>query len=333
MTTRAGLRQAQGTFRPPPGLDNPHVQTILGRVFGGARFGRPSWRRCLRLNDGDALVYHDSAPPGWRIGERIALLLHGLGGTAASPHVGRVGRGLLARGVRVLRLNLRGAGPGAGLARRRYHGGSSDDIRAVAVDVQRWAPGSPLLLVGFSLGGNIALKLAGEAATEPVPGLARVAVLGPPIDLGRCSALLGELRNRIYDVYFMTLLLAQQRRWRRLVSGLPKYVVPRPLTMRRYDELYVAPPWGFAGADDYYQRCSSWSLIPRIPVPTLILTARDDPFIPVEPFERLKVPGHIEVRIEDRGGHLGFVGGAAAPGLTWADQCLFRWLLSGDAGR
>jgi predicted alpha/beta-fold hydrolase len=183
-----------------------------------------------------------------------------------------------------------------------------------------------LTLIGFSLGGNIALKLAGEAATDPVPNLERVAVVGPPIDLARCSSMLSEPRNRFYEVYFLTVLLQQQRNWRRLLPDLPEFVIPRPLTMRRYDELYVAPPWGFADAADYYRRSSSLPLIPDIKVPTLILTARDDPFIAVASFDELKVPAQIEVRIERHGGHLGFIGGGSR-GLTWADEYLVRWVL------
>ncbi len=314
-------------FRPPPGLANPHVQTLLGQVLSGVRFCRPSRERHVALPDGDRLVLLDSVPPQWRPGGRVALLLHGLGGNALSPHVGRVGRKLLHHGMRVLRLNLRGAGSGAVFARRRYHAGLTGDVRAVTEELQRWVPGSPLTLIGFSLGGNLALKLAGEAAEEPVPGLERVAVIGPPIDLSLCCGLLGLPRNRFYERYYLNLLLRQQREWRRLVPGLPELAV-LPTTLRGYDDQVVAPEWGFAGADDYYRRATALPVIPRIGVPTLILTARDDPFIAVEPFEQLRVPSHVELRIERHGGHLRFVFGGAAPGLTWADECLVRWVLA-----
>jgi uncharacterized protein len=164
---------------------------------------------------------------------------------------------------------------------------------------------------------------------HPVPGLECVAVVAPPIDMARTAAVMAEPRNRLYEVYFLTVLLQQQRDWRRLLPDLPPLVVPQPLTMRRYDELYVAAPWGFADVDDYHRHASSGPLIPCIQVPTLILTARDDPFIPAEPFEELKAPGHVEVHIERYGGHLGFVGGTAR-GLTWADEYLVRWVLRDD---
>jgi hypothetical protein len=318
------------TFQPLIGLDNPHIQTVLGQLLTGARFHRPSRERRVVLCDGDALVLHDSVPRGWRPGDRVALLLHGLGGCAASPHCGRVGRRLHDAGLRVVRLDLRGAGKGIGLARRRYHAGISDDARAAAAEIRRWAPDSPLVLIGFSLGGNIALKLAGEAAEEPVPGLERVAVIGPPIDLVACSALLSDPINRVYNVYFLTVLMRQHEERRRLLPDLPSVEFPEKMTLRVWDDIVVAPQWGFDGADDYYRRCSALPVIPRIQVPTLILTARDDPFIAVQPFEELQAPPHVEVRIERYGGHLGFVGPHTAGGLRWADQCLVRWVLDQD---
>ncbi|HKB37779.1 MAG TPA: alpha/beta fold hydrolase [Gemmataceae bacterium] len=314
-------------FRPPPGLDNPHVQTVLGQLLTGARFCRPSRERHVRLADDDTIVLHDSVPFGWTPRDRVALLLHGLGGCATSPHCGRVGRRLLDAGLRVVRMDLRGSGRGAGLARRRYHGGISEDVRAAAAAIRHWAPEAPLVLIGFSLGGNIALKLAGEAADQPGPGLERVAVVGPPIDMARCSALLADPVNRIYNAYFVKVLMRQHEERRGLIPDLPKVEFSEKMTLRTWDERVVAPQWGFDGADDYYRRSSALPLIPNIQVPTLILTARDDPIIAVEPFEELKAPPHVEVRIERFGGHLGFVGLHPVGGLRWADQCLVQWVL------
>src|SRR5262249_35064204 len=149
-------------------------------------------------------------------------------------------------------------------------------------------PGSPLLLIGVSLGGNLALKLAGESADRPVPGLAGVGVLAPPIDLERCSDLLALPRNRVYEQRFARDLVRSARRRQYSFPDLPPVRFPDLLTVRGFDDLYTAPRSGFADAVDYYRRASSLPLIPHIPVPTLILTARDDPFIAVEPFERLR---------------------------------------------
>src|SRR6516164_8830687 len=306
-------------FRPLPLLKNAHVQTLLANLLKGPAFRWPTEERQVRLDDGDQLLLHDSVPEGWQPGGRIALLVHGLGGTHRSGYMNRVARRLLARGLRVVRMDLRGCGRGMTLARRPYHGGCSADVRAAALEIGRWSPTSPLVLIGFSLGGNIALKLAGEAVDAPLPNLVRVATVSPPIDMVRCAALLAERRNRFYERYYVRGLVQQVRQRQELVPGEPALAFPRRMTMRLFDDLYTAPRWGFDDALHYYRSASSVSLVARIPVPVLILTARDDPFIAVESFEGLKAPGHIEVRILEWGGHLGFLGWTGADGIRWAE--------------
>ena len=170
-------------FKPLPLLGNPHVQTLLGHLLRGPSVKLPTQRRVLWLPDGDGLVLHDTIPPGWAPGGAIAVLVHGLSGSHASGGIQRLAVLLLERGARVVRLDQRGAGAGLSLARRCYHAGRSDDLRLVLGEVHRWDPTAPLLLAGVSLGGNVSLKLTGEVAERPIPGLARVAVISPPIDM------------------------------------------------------------------------------------------------------------------------------------------------------
>ncbi|MFO0925971.1 MAG: alpha/beta fold hydrolase [Gemmataceae bacterium] len=316
-------------FRPLPLLGNPHVQTLLGAFLPGGGCPPPERRHVLPFADGDAVVLHENAPPGWRPGEPMALLVHGLTGSHRSTHIRRLAALLLARGVRVFRIDLRGAGESLPLARQTYHAGRSEDLRAALGLLHRDSPLSPLLLFALSLGGAQALKLAGEAADNPVPGLARVAVINPPIDLERCSALIALPRNRVYERQFVRDLVRLAERRQAAFPDLPPLRFPRRMTLRDFDELYTAPRNGFAGAADYYQRSSSFPLIPRITVPTLILTARDDPFIAVAPFEELQVPGHVEVTIVPQGGHVGFVGWDGAGGIRWAERRVVDWAVDG----
>lgn len=313
-------------FRPLPFLRNPHVQTLLGVLVPGPECPRPNQRRILRLPDGDALVLHNNTPLGWKPGHPLALLVHGLSGSHRSPHIRRLAALLLARRVRVVRMDLRGAGAGVSLARRCYHAGRSDDIRAALAEIHSWSPASPLLLLGVSLGGALALKTAGEAADRPIPQLARVAVAAPPIDLPRCAALLSLPKNRIYEDNFIRDLALEARLRQRFFPDLPPLRFPRRMTMRLFDDLYTAPRSGFADAQDYYRQASCAALIPHIAVPTLILTSRDDPFIAVEPFEQLKVPSHIRVGIVPHGGHIGFVGWDGAGGIRWAERRMVEWV-------
>jgi predicted alpha/beta-fold hydrolase len=239
----------------------------------------------------------------------------------------RLARALLPRGLRVVRLDLRGCGRGIALARGSYNGGCSGDVRAAMVVLSRAYPTSPIVLIGFSLGGNIVLKLAGEVDAHPVPNLERVAAVSPPIDLERCAALVALPRNRLYELNFLRCLMSQVRQRQRYFPDLPDVRFPRRMTLRIFDDLHTAPRGGFADALDYYRRASSWPLLPRIGVPTFILTAQDDPFIAVEPFEGLVVPSHIQVQIVPRGGHIGFLGWDGAGGIRWAERRILDWVL------
>jgi predicted alpha/beta-fold hydrolase len=320
-----------GWFRPLSWLGNPHVQTFLGAYLPGPSV-RARRRHVVGLPDGDALMLHENTPRSWRPGRPMALVLHGLAGTAASPHVQRLALMLLARGVRVVRMDLRGAGAGLPLARGIYHGGRSADIRAALAEMHRWSPTSPLVLLGVSLGGNLALKTAGEAAEHPVPGLSRVAALSPPIDLERCERMLAHPRNRLYEEMFVRIVMDEARRRQVVFPDLPPLrFPPGRLTFRQFDECYTAPRSGFASAVDYYRQASPLALLARIEAPTLILTARDDPFIAVEPFEEARLSDRVALRILRHGGHIGFVGPDGAGGVRWGERRLVEWALAGDA--
>jgi predicted alpha/beta-fold hydrolase len=293
---------------------------------------------------GDALVLHDSIPEGWRRGDPVALMIHGLGGSAVSGYCLRFAASFLAAGVRAVRIDLRGAGEGIGLARGAYHAGRTEDLRTALAHLGGLCPGSPIFLVAVSLGGNAALKLAGElgsSGTRTIGSalLGGLAVLAPPIDLQRATNLLELPRNRLYQVFFVRLLTLQARERRRHFPDLPPLppalapvwplgVSPR-LTMRQFDNLYTAPRSRFASADDYYVRASSAPWLSQVQLPTLIVTARDDPFIDDVPFLEVqhRLPPSISLRIFERGGHAGFLGGDGRGGVHFVERMLTEWVL------
>jgi predicted alpha/beta-fold hydrolase len=259
----------------------------------------------------------------------MALFIHGLSGNATQPHVQRMAMMLMQRGVRVFRIELRGTGEGLPLARNVYHGARSGDIRAALALMHRLSPASPLLLLGVSLGGSLALRVAGEMPEHPVPGLARVAALSPPIDLARCAVMLARPINRIYEEIFVRCVVDEARRRQRYFPDLPPLRFPRGrLTFRLFDEHYTAPRCGFSCALEYYHRASVTSLLAHILVPTLILTARDDPFIAVEPFEATPMSDKVVVRIVAQGGHIGFIGHDGAGGIRWGERRMVEWVLA-----
>ena len=328
VSSPGGGNGARLPFRPLPLLGHPHVQTLLGHLLPGPVVSMPTREFVIRLPDGDGLMLHDNTPNGWLPGDRMALVLHGLTGAHDSPGVERIASRLLAQGLRTVRLDQRGAGKGLPLARRCYHAGRSEDVRAALEEMHRWSPASPIALVGVSLGGNLALKAAGEMGEHPIPYLERVAAMNPPIDVHRCAVLMAQPRNRVYDQYFVNLLVKDAWQRQRYFPDLPPLAFPRRMTTRLFDDLYTAPRNGFADALDYYRRSSSLPLIGRITVPTLILTARDDPFIAVEPFDGLRAPENVTVNILPHGGHIGFVGWDGSGVVRWAESRVVDWVTS-----
>lgn len=313
-------------FRPWFWLRNPHVQTVVGVYCKGKAFPYRTVRRRVRLPDGDQLVLHDTTPPDWKPGDPVAILVHGLGGSHRSGGIVRLARLLLRPGVRVVRLDLRGTGAGFQLARGSYNAGCSADVRAALEVVHRLAPTSPLWLAGVSLGANVSLKLAGEASDRPVAGLAKVGTIAPPVDLAECIRRLEQPRNRFYEVHFLRDLVREARLRARFFSE-PSPPFPRRMSLRQFDDLYTAPRGGFRDAADYYARSSSAQFVPRVQLPTLILTARDDPFVSWEPIAGLQCPANVEVRITDHGGHVGYVGRDGTGGICWGEWQVARWLL------
>jgi predicted alpha/beta-fold hydrolase len=166
-----------------------------------------------------------------------------------------------------------------------------------------------------------------------VPNLAGVAAVAPPIDLEGCSALLAQPRNRVYERYFVRCLVGQVLRQQRHSRHLPRTRFPARLTLQQFDDLYTAPRWGYFDALDYYRRASAAPLLAQVTVPAFVLTSRDDPFIAVEPFERLPLRPQFQVHIAERGGHLGFLGWDGVGGIRWGERCVLEWVThSGRAG-
>jgi hypothetical protein len=318
-------------FRPLPFLSNPHVQTILGNLLKGQARPTRSGTHLVPLPDGDQIVLFETPPRRRNGDERIALLLHGLGGCHRSPYMERMAHRLSGLGWRVFRMDLRGAGVGIKLARRLYNAACSDDVRVVVDFLVGAFPTVPLAVVGFSLGGNIALKYAGELGAQTPPALRAIAALAPPIDLVRCSEMIS--RYPFYDGFYLRSLLDQVALHQQYFPELPRVVFPPNLTLRQFDDLYTAPRWSYADALDYYRQASSQPWIPRIIVPTFILTARDDPFVAVESFEALNPEPAVEIHITPHGGHLGFLGADGAGGIRWAETQMVNWLQKQVASR
>jgi predicted alpha/beta-fold hydrolase len=316
-------------FEPHPWFRGGHAQTIAGRYLPGRRLRLPSTYHEIDVDEGDRLSVLESIPDGWRPGGPMALMVHGLAGCVRAPYLVRVAIRLVGIGVRVVRMNLRGAGAGFGSARGIYHAGRTDDLRAAAQWMARRAPGSPIALVGFSLGANLVLKLAAESALEPLDGLDAVVAANPPLDLAACCRHFQRRENRVYDRHFVHMLHAEITRLHHAFPELGPVRVARSATLLEFDDLYTAPRNGFAGALEYYTRSSAGPLIPQITIPGLVVHAADDPFIPVEPFYQVCFPPNLALELLPFGGHLGYLSRTLWSGdCRWLDTRLTAWLAS-----
>jgi uncharacterized protein len=316
-------------FEPHPWIKGPHLQTIVGRYWPWPSHRLPSTYAEVDLGGGDRTSVLESIPEGWSKGDPAAILVHGLGGCARSPYIVRVGKKLAGQGIRVVRMNLRGAGSAFGLSRSFYHSGKTEDVRAVADWLSARAPGSPIALVGFSLGANVVLKLAAEAADHPLEGLDCVIAANPPLDLQACCRMIQQPWNHLYDRNFLRNLRAEVGRLHAAFPDLEPIDLSRARSLYHFDELYTAPRNGFLDAADYYARSSAGPTLNRIEVPGLVIHAADDPFIPVEPFHSVEFPPQLALELIPQGGHLGYLSRKPWKGdRRWLDARIATWLSS-----
>jgi hypothetical protein len=317
-------------FRPRRGLSNGHVMTVVA-------WARP--RRFPDLPAPDARLF--AVAPGtqvlahcyWQPDRRTRptlLALHGLEGSSGVHYM----RGLAARawrsGWNAVALNQRNCGGTEHLTPGLYHSGLTADPLAVLDELHRHDDLPAFVVAGYSLGGNLAIRIAGELDQRPGLPVAAVAAVCPTIDLERCVHALEHKRNIAYHFNFVRNLRA---RMRRKVGIWPGSFDLAPLrstwTIRRFDELYTAPHHGFAGAHDYYHRASALRVADRIRVPALILAAADDPFVPADQFlaDVIRANPWITVRIERFGGHCGFIGEAnGSSDGYWAEDAVTAFL-------
>lgn len=324
-------------FAPPWVFRNGHIQTLAGTYVFGRWTGSPllptniSTTGEIPLLDGDRLSYEDDCPTGWQPGDLVVAMFHGLAGSISSPYMPRIARLFNQRQVRTIRVNWRGCGTGIELARYPYHSGRSDDVLATIEVVRTLCPGSPIGLVGFSMGGNIVLKFLGEQRENAAQmGVVRALAACPPINLSFTVDSLKTGLARFYDQYFTKACIQDVRR--RLKSR-PDAVIPEgwfdrlPKGMRQFDDSFTAPVCGYASSEDYYSKSSGNQFVPLITVPTLIVAAQDDPVIPFIQFTKLDLPESVHLMSTRHGGHMGYI---TSFGSGWLDRQIVEWITGSD---
>lgn len=320
-------------FVPHRLYKNPHLQTIVGQFHSRVKTPYQAEQHSCRLPDSDLLILHDDCPGPWKPGERVVILLHGLSGCHQSSYMIRLAHKLNARGVRVFRMDLRGCGAGTGLAKSPYHAGSFHDLQVALEQIEFMCPRSPIGVVGFSLGGTITLNYL--ARHKPGSELVdRALVLNPPLRLAESVQVFGKPLFGRYQRHFVTNLIKQIRKSHQYQEHTHKITGANyPRTLLEFDDQFTAPLAGFESAEDYYNRCSPCDVLPEISVPTLIISAKDDPLIPFKSYqpaiEKLASHDKVTLYLTEQGGHLGFIAGPSSdPDPRWSDWRIVQWLMA-----
>ena len=257
------------------------------------------------------------------------IALHGLEGSSEAHYMRGIAAKAWARGFNVVRLNQRNCGGTEHLCAGLYHSGLTADPLFVLRELIERDGLTRVAFAGYSLGGNLALKLAGELGAAGPQQLVAVAAVSPVMELETCVRAIERPENRIYEWNFCRNLQARMRRKARAWPG--KYDLNglwKVWSIREFDERYTAPHHGFAGASDYYHRASAMRVIDRVAIPALIVTAEDDPFVPPEPFrdDRVRSNPHITTVITAHGGHCGFIGESNGYDGYWAERMVVDFI-------
>lgn len=316
----------ESSFRPAPWLKNPHLQTIIaGRLRPQPKVDIR--RERIELPDGDFVDADWQARPEEIPGSPIVVVVHGLGGSIESRYARAMLHALRARGWRAVLMHLRGASGEPNRQARGYHSGDTADVGFFIDLLHQREPDTPLAVIGYSMGGNILLKLLGERGDD-LPLTTGVAV-SVPFDLALCAKAINQGFSRIYQATLIASLreLAEAK----FRDMTPPINLPELASLKdfyAFDDAVTAPLNGFASAQDYYDTCSSRRFMHRIKLPTLVVHAKDDPFMSAEviPTDQELSPS-VRLELSDHGGHVAFISaGRAGRPQFWLEERIPEWL-------
>ena len=309
-------------YRPAWWIPGAHAQTLWGKFF------RPRPALPLRVErwntpDEDFVDIHRLDGPA---NAPRLLFLHGLEGTIRSHYVAGFFGEAQRRGWAADLLIFRGCGDEPNRAPRFYHSGETSDLEMVLERVRTECPEAPIILAGVSLGGNVLLKFLGEQGKAIADQVVAAAAISVPFDLERGARFISTGFSRIYDRHFLRTLrqkaLAKLERYPSLFDAAE---LNRAENIYEFDDAVTAPVHGFKDAHDYYERSSSLGFLSRVAVPTLLLSAIDDPFLPADVLDQVRAVGRenscLRLDFTEHGGHVGFVAGR----LPWRPFYYAEW--------
>jgi predicted alpha/beta-fold hydrolase len=331
-------------FAPAKWMQNAHIQTLgaslpfwspprkftehedrlripLGKEEDGSLVARAWWQVPSGKNDEP---------------KTAVILVHGVGGDSGSQYVVRAAVAMHRAGYHAVRANLRGAGEGISEAPTLYHAGLTEDLRVLVDFLLKDPRVRDVAIVGFSLGGNATLKLAGEWGDDHPERIRAMCAVSPPLDLILTSRWLEKRRSFPYRRYVLQKLIETGVTYSKLYPKRATFDLDRlkrAKLIRDYDDIVVAPMHGFADADDYYRQMSSGPFLPKIRMRTLLVHAEDDPMIPADTMHAslANVPKDLQVEWTKHGGHVGFFGGFSEDSFvhTHAMQRVLKFISEG----
>jgi predicted alpha/beta-fold hydrolase len=308
-----------------PLFKNPHLVTIAAnywrRPLDTERF--PVEVKLYDTEPGVRVLVHSQRPSSAPVAQ--VIVVHGLEGSSQAGYAQSLSHRLLQAGWAAHRFNMRSCGGTEHLSGRGlYHSGQTSDLLAVVSQIKAEAP---IFLAGFSLGGNVVLKLAGELGERAPELIAGVIAVSTPIDLAACARRLAAPSNFIYSRRFLGRL---KQRVRVKAQSAPGLFALEHLdgvkTVYEFDDKFTAPAFGFGTADNYYATQSSNQFLERIQVPALLVHAKDDPLVPFEVYNHPAFARNPNLRLlaPEHGGHVGFI--SKTPPRFWLDQVLLDWM-------
>ncbi|MCU6667923.1 hydrolase [Enterobacteriaceae bacterium H4N4] len=319
--------EESATFIPMRGVANRHLQTMLPRLIRRKLQFTPHWQR-LELPDDDFVDLAWSEDPQQAQHKPRLVVFHGLEGSLHSPYAHGLIQAAKARDWLGVVMHFRGCSGEPNRQKRIYHSGEIEDGRWFLNWLARSFRPAPTAAVGFSLGGNmLACLLAKEGDNVPLDA---AAIVSAPFMLEQCSYHMEKGFSRVYQHYLLNLLKANAlRKLKAYPQSLPVNLqqIKRMRRLREFDDLITAKIHGFTDAIDYYRQCSAMPLLNQITRPTLIIHAKDDPFMDHHSIPAPEhLPASVQYQLTENGGHVGFVGGTLRRPKMWLETRIPDWL-------
>lgn len=313
-------------FVPRRFLTNRHAQTLAGNFLPRENSLPPPEERLIQIEKDVQVLCHCHWQPK-REEHATVILVHGLEGSSLSQYVIGTGSKAWAVGMNVVRMNMRTCGGTERLTPTLYHSGLSSDVGAVVRALLQQDKLRQIGLIGYSMGGNLVLKLAGEWGADAPRKIMAVAAVSPAADLAASADAMNQGSNKIYEWKFLVSLMRRYSRKRILHPDIYQEVQRWPRTIREFDDVITARYCGFAGAQDYYTRAAAARVVDKIAVPTLVIHAEDDPFIRLLPEtrSRMRANSHITLLETRHGGHCAFLAHANGYDGRWAERQIIRF--------